>query len=153
MAVCGEAGSHRSAGCAAQAESPAFRLGSASNVGALRVSPSPDRRRLAEWKPCAGLRAKIQVRPSLQFAWSAVNHKLNYKSPTEVPRKLQRRMFQLSALPGDGAGIEDALTLLIMADQRVAKDIYGKVYSGDWAEFSTKSDAWHTRKRWHRART
>ena len=115
------------------------------------MSPSPDRRRLAEWKPCAGLRAKIQVRPSLQFAWSAVNHKLNYKSPTEVPRKLQRRMFQLSALPGDGAGIEDALTLLIMADQRVAKDIYGKVYSGDWADFAAKTEAWHNRKRRRRS--
>ena len=43
--------------------------------------------------------------------------------------------------------------LLIMADQRVARDIYGKVYSGDWAEFSAKADAWHTRKRWQRAST
>ena len=52
---------------------------------------------------------------------------------------------------GDGAGIEDALTLLIMADQRVAKDIYGKVYSGDWAEFAAKADVWHGRKRRKRA--
>ena len=33
-----------------------------------------------------------------------------------------------------------------MADQRVAKDIYGKVYSGDWAEFAAKADVWHGRK-------
>ena len=34
-----------------------------------------------------------------------------------------------------------------MADQRVAKDIYGKVYSGDWAEFAAKADIWHGLKR------
>jgi hypothetical protein len=48
---------------------------------------------------------------------------------------------------GDGAGIEDALTLLIMADQRAARDLYSKVYSGDWAAFAAKADAWHARKR------
>jgi len=47
---------------------------------------------------------------------------------------------------GDGAGIEDALTLLIMADQRVARDIYGKVYSGEWTDFAAKADVWHGRK-------
>src|SRR5215469_6005147 len=203
------------------------------------VSLSPDRRRLAEWKPYAGLRAEIQVRTALQHAWSAVNHKLDYKSPTEVPRELRRRLFRLSALfeladeqfselrdarariaseyaqdggrrdiiarmvtesggqivvpedrrlvrdrrdllrllnrvglttiaqldsyltaeifgvsiagtpvfEGDGAGVEDALTLLIMADKRVGKEIYGKVYSGDWDDFAAKAEAWHGRKR------
>jgi hypothetical protein len=48
---------------------------------------------------------------------------------------------------GDGAGIEDALTLLIMADKRVGKDIHGKVYSGDWADFAAKTEAWHGQKR------
>jgi len=230
------------------------------------VSLSPDRRKLSEWKPYAGFRAEIQVRTALQHAWSAVNHKLDYKSPTEVPRELRRRLFRLSALfeladeqfselrdagariaseyaedvrdgqldipldqssliaylqdpgrrqaiarmvaasggtilepddkrlardrrdllrllnrigvttiaqldsylsteifptsiagtaifLGDGAGVEDALTLLIMADQRVARDIYGKVYSGDWAEFTAKAGAWHRRKRWQRTGT
>jgi len=40
---------------------------------------------------------------------------------------------------------------MIMADQRVARDVYGKVYSGDWAEFAAKADAWHGRKRRQRA--
>jgi putative GTP pyrophosphokinase len=62
------------------------------------VSLSPDRRRLVEWRPYAGMRAEIQVRTALQHAWSAVNHKLDYKSPTEVPRELRRRLFRLSAL-------------------------------------------------------
>ena len=47
--------------------------------------------------------------------------------------------------------VQDALTLMIMADQRVARDVYGKVYSGDWAEFAAKADAWHGRKRRQRA--
>jgi len=33
-----------------------------------------------------------------------------------------------------------------MADKQVGKDIYGKVYSGDWAEFAAKTEAWHSRK-------
>lgn len=214
--------------------------------------------------PYAGLRAEIQVRTALQHAWSAVNHKLDYKSPTEVPRELRRRLFRLSALfeladeqfselrdarariaseyaedvrdgqldipldqssliaylddpgrraviarivaesggsilepddkrlvrdrrgllrllnrigvstiaqldkylatrifpvslagtsvfQGAGAGTEDALTLLIMADQRADREVYGRVYSGDWAEFAAKSDAWHAAKRRSRA--
>src|SRR5262249_37485416 len=62
------------------------------------VSLSPDRRKLVEWRPYAHLRAEIQVRTALQHAWSAVNHKLDYKSPTEVPRELRRRLFRLGAL-------------------------------------------------------
>lgn len=224
------------------------------------VSLSPDRCKLAEWRPYEGIRAEIQVRTALQHAWSAVNHKLDYKSPTGVPPELRRRLFRLSALfeladeqfselrdaraaltseyaegvrdgqldiplnessitvylrdsgkrspivrmvtesggkivepddkrlardrrdllrllnwvgiasiaqldkylstevfpvsiagtpvfRGDGAGIEDALTLLIMADKRVGKDLYGKIYSGAWDEFAAKTEAWHSRKR------
>jgi putative GTP pyrophosphokinase len=228
------------------------------------VALSPERRRLVEWRPYAGFRAEIQVRTALQHAWSAVNHKLDYKSTTEVPKELRRRLFRLSALfeladeqfselrdarariasgyvedlrggqlnipldaasltayladvrkrnivarmvsesggqlvqpedkrlvrdkrdllrlldrvgistvaeldtylkaeifptsiagtsifQGDGAGVEDALTLLIMADKRVGQEIYGRVYSGDWAEFAAKTEAWHGRKRRRRA--
>ena len=43
MAVCGEAGSHRSAACAAQAESPAFTPESAST--ASRIAGTGHRRR------------------------------------------------------------------------------------------------------------
>jgi hypothetical protein len=34
-----------------------------------------------------------------------------------------------------------------MADKRVGKEIYGKVYSGDWDDFAAKTEAWHGRKR------
>jgi putative GTP pyrophosphokinase len=223
------------------------------------VALSAERRRLAEWRPYTGMRAEIQVRTALQHAWSAVNHKLDYKSTAEVPRDLRRGLFRLSALfeladeqfsrlrdareriasdyaedvrdgqldlpldeasisaylndgakraviarmvtesggkivepddkrlardrrdllrvldwvgistiaqldgylsaevlpvslagtpvfQGDGAGTEDALTLMIMADKRVSRDLYGKIYSGDWPEFAAKADAWHARK-------
>jgi hypothetical protein len=46
--------------------------------------------------------------------------------------------------------IGDALTLLIMADKRAGQDVYGKVYSGDWADFTAKTQAWHARKRTRR---
>lgn len=62
------------------------------------VTLSSDRQGLGEWKPYINIKAEIQVRTALQHAWAAVNHKLDYKSPTEVPRGLQRRLFRLSAL-------------------------------------------------------
>jgi len=31
--------------------------------------------------------------------------------------------------------------------RRVARERYNKVYSGDWAAFAAKVDAWHARKR------
>ena len=37
------------------------------------------------------------------------------------------------------------------ADQRADREVYGRVYSGDWAEFAAKSDAWHAAKRRSRA--
>jgi putative GTP pyrophosphokinase len=62
------------------------------------ASLSPARRELAEWKQYADIRAEIQIRTALQHAWSAVQHKLEYKSSTEAPRELRRRLFRLSAL-------------------------------------------------------
>jgi GTP pyrophosphokinase len=62
------------------------------------ASLSPARRKLAEWKLYADIRAEIQIRTALQHAWSAVHHKLDYKSSTEAPRELRRRLFRLSAL-------------------------------------------------------
>lgn len=62
------------------------------------ASLSPTRRKLAEWKQYADIRAEIQVRTALQHAWSAVHHKLEYKSSTEAPPELRRRLFRLSAL-------------------------------------------------------
>ena len=62
------------------------------------ASLSSARQSLAEWKQYTGIRAEIQVRTALQHAWSAVHHKLEYKSSIEAPRELRRRLFRLSAL-------------------------------------------------------
>jgi putative GTP pyrophosphokinase len=51
-----------------------------------------------DWGPYADVRAEIQVRTALQHAWSAVQHKLDYKSEIAVPKELQRRLFRLNAL-------------------------------------------------------
>jgi hypothetical protein len=69
----------------------------------------------------------------------------------QLDKYLSSEIFPVSiagtpVFKGDGAGVEDALTLLITADKRVGKDIYGKVYSGDWADFAAKTEAWHGRK-------
>lgn len=62
----------------------------------VRLSPpSPDSR---DWGPYADVRAEIQVRTALQHAWSAVHHKLDYKSEIAIPKELQRRLFRLNAL-------------------------------------------------------
>lgn len=62
------------------------------------VSIAPPRSGLGEWTAFAGLVAEVQVRTVLQHAWSAIDHKLNYKSATEIPRDLKRRLFRMSAL-------------------------------------------------------
>lgn len=53
---------------------------------------------LLEWAPFKGMKAEVQVRTSLQHAWAAVSHKLEYKSSQAAPAQLQRRLFRLSAL-------------------------------------------------------
>jgi putative GTP pyrophosphokinase len=59
---------------------------------------SPARRRLVEWKQYGKVKIEVQVRTSLQHAWAAVSHKLDYKSSTEVPKELRRQLYRLSAL-------------------------------------------------------
>jgi putative GTP pyrophosphokinase len=61
------------------------------------VMLSPRRRDSREWPP-SDVRAEIQVRTALQHAWSAVHHKLDYKSTIANPKELQRRLFRLNAL-------------------------------------------------------
>ena len=43
------------------------------------------------------LKAEIQVRTILMHAWAEIEHKLNYKSDSQVPEKFQRKLFRLSA--------------------------------------------------------
>jgi ppGpp synthetase/RelA/SpoT-type nucleotidyltranferase len=57
-----------------------------------------NRRALPEWTAFAGRRAEIQVRSVLQHAWAAIDHKLRYKTESEIPHDLRRGLFRLSAL-------------------------------------------------------
>lgn len=50
-----------------------------------------------DWSKFNGLKAEIQLRTTLQHAWAVVNHAL-YKSESEVPASLWRRLNRLSGL-------------------------------------------------------
>jgi len=43
------------------------------------------------------IKAEIQIRTILMHAWAEIEHKLNYKSDSQVPSKFQRKLFRLSA--------------------------------------------------------
>lgn len=62
----------------------------------VRISPPTSDTR--DWGPYADVRAEIQVRTALQHAWSAVQHKLDYKSEIAMPKELQRRLYALNAV-------------------------------------------------------
>lgn len=62
------------------------------------VNINAERSKLTEWVSFKKLKAEIQVRTVLQHAWSAIDHKLRYKSAIEAPKELQRKLFRLSAL-------------------------------------------------------
>ncbi len=61
------------------------------NVGEKRDS-------LTEWRNFKHFNCEIQVRSILQHSWAAIDHKLRYKSKGEIPTKLKRRIYRLSAL-------------------------------------------------------
>ena len=64
----------------------------------LVVTLGPSRKRLAEWRACAEIKAEIQVRTVLQHAWAAISHELDYKSVDHAPIELQRKLNRLSPL-------------------------------------------------------
>ncbi len=53
---------------------------------------------LPEYAAFSQLSGEIQVRTVLQHAWAAIDHKLLYKSKMEIPAKLRRQLFRVSAL-------------------------------------------------------
>lgn len=62
----------------------------------IRITPpSSDPR---DWGPYADVRAEIQVRTALQHAWSAMQHKLDYKADIPIPDELRRQLYGLNAL-------------------------------------------------------
>ena len=45
-----------------------------------------------------GIRFEIQIRTALQHAWAAIDHKLRYKTLVKIPKKIERKLFRISAL-------------------------------------------------------
>lgn len=41
---------------------------------------------------------EIQIRTALQHAWAAIDHKLRYKTLVKLPKKIERKLFRVSAL-------------------------------------------------------
>jgi ppGpp synthetase/RelA/SpoT-type nucleotidyltranferase len=62
------------------------------------VRLSTERLGLPEYRRFDGCRAEIQVRTVMQHAWAAVDHRLRYKNPAQLPAELRRRLSRLSAL-------------------------------------------------------
>lgn len=44
------------------------------------------------------LKFEVQIRTALQHTWAEVDHRLRYKTLVEVPAKVKRKLFRLSAL-------------------------------------------------------
>ncbi|AQQ05680.1 hypothetical protein B0E33_20660 [Roseibium algicola] len=75
-----------------------------------------------------GLKAEIQVRTILQHAWAAIDWKLRYKNPADVPQQLRRRVFRVSALL---ELVDDEFSSLSTSVAEVRKEYGRKVDAGD----------------------
>ncbi len=53
---------------------------------------------LPEWRELGELQVEIQIRTTMQHAWAVIQHAFDYKSNVDVPKKLRRRLFRVSAL-------------------------------------------------------
>jgi ppGpp synthetase/RelA/SpoT-type nucleotidyltranferase len=49
------------------------------------------------YKNLANLKAEVQVRTILMHAWAEIQHKLAYKSSSQVPDEFKRKLYRLSA--------------------------------------------------------
>jgi hypothetical protein len=56
------------------------------------------RRNLAEYRKYADLEVEFQIRTVLQHAWGDISRSLDYKSDTEVPAEVRRKLFRVAAL-------------------------------------------------------
>jgi ppGpp synthetase/RelA/SpoT-type nucleotidyltranferase len=59
---------------------------------------SEKRLALAEYSKFRGLKVEIQTRSILQHAWAEIEHDLGYKTATQVPKQLRRRISRLAGL-------------------------------------------------------
>lgn len=57
-----------------------------------------NRSNLSEWKPYKSFKCEIQIRTVLQHAWASISHSFQYKSKSDIPKNLQRKLFRLAGL-------------------------------------------------------
>lgn len=56
------------------------------------------RKSLSEWKYYEDLNCEVQIRTVLQHAWASISHILQYKSKSDIPSSLQRKLYRLAGL-------------------------------------------------------
>lgn len=90
----------------------------------LVVSHTEERCKLKDFKAFKDLKAEIQVRTVLQHAWAAIDWRLRYKSESEVPRQLRRRLYRISALLESA---DDEFSTLELASVKIRKEYTNKI--------------------------
>ena len=63
-----------------------------------KISLSPQLSYPVELDKFKNIVFEVQIRTVVQHAWATIDHKIRYKTAEEIPRDIQREIFQLSAL-------------------------------------------------------
>lgn len=61
------------------------------------VKINPNWLQAPNYRGLENLKAEIQVRTILMHAWAEIEHKLSYKSETQIPKQFKRKLFIMSA--------------------------------------------------------
>ena len=101
------------------------------------VSLNSTRTQLPEYSAFKGLKAEIQVRTVLQHAWSAIDHKLRYKTKEEIPLNLRRKLFRISAL----LETADSEFETLRAEMAAVRQQYAVNVAGDNLDISLNLDS------------
>jgi len=59
---------------------------------------SKNRKDLPEWNYNKDFKCEVQIRTVLQHAWASISHTLQYKTKSDIPSSLQRKLFRLASL-------------------------------------------------------
>jgi putative GTP pyrophosphokinase len=143
------------------------------------VRLSAQRAGLPEYARFAQAIAEVQVRTILQHAWAEIEHDINYKSVTAIPREIRRRFMALAGMleivdkefqsiqsedeklatrassmvdRGDLGGVEiTPVALKLFLDKRLGSDDRISDYTYDWTAFAEAP--WVSRPQASRIRT
>lgn len=99
---------------------------------------------LREYAHLAGWRAEVQVQTVLQHAWAEIQHDVLYKSGTEVPPDLRRRLVALAGM----LELADAEFRAVAQQLALAQDVQG--VEDATAAANGAVDALHLRALLHR---